>query len=308
MIEEALAFGELKSLIGILARPATEPSASTQPAVILLNPGIVHRVGPGRIYVRIARMLVALGFPVLRFDFSGIGDSPVRNDHLPFQKSAIKEIQDAMDILETTCGTSRFILLGGCSGARVALHTALCDARVVGAIPINFPVTDEEDSSDPKLVTRRLAHYYWNFAFLRPESWRKLISGKANYRNLTRAVLFLVKHRLGLTSTQSSDSVRLAEDLRSLAERNVKLSFVYSGSDPRLGELQDALNSYLRRLRRSEKISIKVIPHTDHTFSSLEDQEQLLKNIANIVSAIASFALKSQARWTPRMLPEPAGT
>src|SRR5215472_19382863 len=82
MTEEAVQFGSLRSLAGIVS--STSEKNEDKPGVILLNPGIVHRVGPGRIYVKIARALAAKGFVVLRFDFSGIGDSAARHDSLRF--------------------------------------------------------------------------------------------------------------------------------------------------------------------------------------------------------------------------------
>src|SRR5215467_3344973 len=123
MKEEVVLFGERKSLVGIVTSP---PPRLTQErmAVILLNPGIVHRVGPGRIYVKIARRLASTGLTVLRFDFSGIGDSAPRHDSLPFEKSAIEEARDAMEFLQATRGVEKFILLGGCSGALASLQTA----------------------------------------------------------------------------------------------------------------------------------------------------------------------------------------
>jgi alpha/beta superfamily hydrolase len=83
MNEEAVHFGSLGSLIGIVTSAARRNNED-KPGVVLLNPGIVHRVGPGRIYVKIARALAEQGFTVLRFDFSGIGDSSVRLDNRRF--------------------------------------------------------------------------------------------------------------------------------------------------------------------------------------------------------------------------------
>jgi hypothetical protein len=52
-------------------------AAQTPPAVmfVLLNAGAVHRQGPFRLYVHLARRLAALGFSCVRFDQPGIGDS-----------------------------------------------------------------------------------------------------------------------------------------------------------------------------------------------------------------------------------------
>ncbi len=75
MKEEALRFGPNGSLIGIVTDPSEEERGKNLPAFLLLNAGHLHRVGPNRHYVSIARKLSAMGFTVLRFDFSGIGDS-----------------------------------------------------------------------------------------------------------------------------------------------------------------------------------------------------------------------------------------
>src|SRR5713101_5522058 len=165
MKEEAVLFGEKKSLVGVVTDPPTTTGNHLRPAVILLNPGIVHRVGPGRIYVKIARALAAAGFVVLRFDFSGIGDSAVRHDNLQFEKSAIREAQDAMKFLKRSRDVEHFILLGGCSGALISLETACCDEQVLGAVLINYPaIEDEDEDANTDLKQRRAAHYYWNFA------------------------------------------------------------------------------------------------------------------------------------------------
>ncbi len=95
MKEQAVNFGEKQSLVGILTDPQNEKGSNIQVGAILLNSGILHRVGPGRTYVKMARELAALGFTVLRFDFSGIGDSKVRHDNLPFDKSSVDEAQAA---------------------------------------------------------------------------------------------------------------------------------------------------------------------------------------------------------------------
>src|SRR5207245_9671853 len=165
MREEAVVFGETKSLVGILTDPPMRNGSRPKPAVILLNPGIVHRVAPGRIYVRMARALAAMGFVVLRFDFSGIGDSAVRHDNLPFDKSAVRETQAAMHFLEATRGISRFILLGGCSGARISLQTACCDTRVVGTFLINLQFTEVEGINSNQISISN-DFCYWNFEFL----------------------------------------------------------------------------------------------------------------------------------------------
>src|SRR5689334_20064244 len=69
--ENAIVFGGDVRLVGIVTTPAETRADRT--GVILLNAGVVHRVGPNRLYVTLARRLAQAGLTVLRFDHSGIG-------------------------------------------------------------------------------------------------------------------------------------------------------------------------------------------------------------------------------------------
>ncbi len=284
MKEEIALFGASKSLVGIVSMPAGECRKAEARAVLLLNPGIVHRVGPGRIYVRIARELASRGFVVLRFDLSGIGDSAVRLDNLPFSKSAVSETREAMDLLQRKFGIQTFVLMGGCSGARVAFDAAVMDPRVIGAVPINFPVVNEDEELDPALNAQRTAHYYWSSALFKLSSWRKLLTGKANYRNVLRAVRSKV---FNSRSDASPGAVPFRNELQSLVRRGVHLSFLYSGTDPRLAELRQMAGSELKRLLASGCVELEVIRRADHTFSSAEDQQRLISAVCRLVNAIS---------------------
>jgi len=118
--EEAVLFGIETPLVGVLTFPAESAEPNGSPGAILLNAGIISRVGPNRVYVKLARNLAALGLPVLRFDLSGIGDSPARRDHLPFYRSAVSETKEAMDYVTLVTGVEQFVLMGICSGANLS--------------------------------------------------------------------------------------------------------------------------------------------------------------------------------------------
>ena len=284
--EEAVLFGERKSLVGVVTDPA-RVTRNSRAAVLLLNPGIVHRVGPGRIYVKIARALAAMGFVVLRFDFSGIGDSAVRHDNLRFEKSAVRETQEAMKFLKSSKGIEHFILLGGCSGALISFETACCDEQVLGAVLINYPaIEDEDEDANTDLKQRRAAHYYWNFALFNLKSWRKLFTGRANYRQLTQVLRLQVKRRFASRSTMPAKETSFAANLRALARRNVRLTFLCSQGDPLLDELREAGGDELQRSCVLGKVTLDVIPRSDHTFSSLDDHDRLLAVILRRISSM----------------------
>ena len=290
MRETVARFGARNSLVGIVTDPQEGNSRHSGQGVILLNAGIVHRVGPGRIYVKIARALSAIGLLTLRFDFSGVGDSMVRHDHLCFDQSAISEVRDAMEFLTATRGIKQFILLGGCSGAQISMETACCDSRVTGAVLINFPVLEDEDgeeSPSSDLITRRRAHYYWHFALLDRKSWRKLITGKANYRNIFRVLGNQVRlSARGMMTKTSHTTGQFGRKVRELAARHVNLVFLCAQGDPVLKNLREMGGSDLKQSCAMGAAFLDIIPRSDHTFSSLDDQEKLLNVIVRRVDAM----------------------
>jgi len=74
--ETASCFGTPPRLFGIVSAPAAQKSGK---AIILLNAGAVHHIGPNRLYVPLARHLARSGHVVLRMDIAGIGDSVPRD-------------------------------------------------------------------------------------------------------------------------------------------------------------------------------------------------------------------------------------
>jgi pimeloyl-ACP methyl ester carboxylesterase len=280
--EEAVQFGTPPSLVGIVT--SASPANRNKPGVILLNPGIVHRVGPGRIYVKIARALAAQGFTVFRFDFSGIGDSSVRLDNLRFEESSVDEACAAMSFLEATKGINRFILLGGCSGAVVSLETARSDCRAVGAILINFQArADDEEQA----INRKDRHYYLNFALLSLKSWSKLLTGQSDYRKVGRALAQGLKSKFVHRPSASGSDQRFRRILQESSDLGTQLTFICSKGDPLLQDLREAGGGELKRLRVQGKVACDVIPGSDHTFSSLYDQERLIDVILKRAHAAA---------------------
>jgi pimeloyl-ACP methyl ester carboxylesterase len=269
MRETVSLFGKMESLVGILTDPAPRGRDSALPAVILLNAGLIHRVGPNRLHVKIARTLARQGFVVFRFDFSGIGDSGVRADNLPFEESAVSETQEAMEHLGASRGSKRFVLLGISSGAMVSYKTACRDPRVAGAILINPQTYGQELWSYVK------ARRYWRNALSDPRRWVRAITGRAKYRIIgSRLRSLLAGRRRALAS-----ATNIAAELRSLVERGVHLRLLYSRGDLGVDFLDVILGGELRTLEAQGKLTVEIIGEGDHTCTQLKSQQALLDAI-----------------------------
>jgi pimeloyl-ACP methyl ester carboxylesterase len=303
MKEETVLLGRRRSLVGVLTHPADNIRLKRSIAVLLLNAGIVHRVGPGRIYVKIARELAERGFTVLRFDFSGIGDSQNRQDELPFHASAVEETQCAIDFLQVEYGIRRFLLLGGCSGASVSLDTASLETRVCGAILINFPSPEEDGNPDPDSVMRKKSHYVLNFAIRNGESWRRFFAGQVDYKRLASTVLFEIRRRVIPSSNGFATGVGFRALLESLLERGVHPIFVCSAGDARLQDLRRLGGKAFKRMCVEGKIDLTIVPRSDHTFSSLFDHARLINIVREKVEIVERSARKQLTSVAPASVP-----
>ena len=277
--EEPLFFGKARSLMGIITDPPKAPRDENFPAVIFLNAGIVHRVGPHRMFVKMARSLANLGFVALRFDHSGIGDSKARNDRLSFEQSSVSETREAMDCLSTIRGRKRFVLVGLCSGTPTSFRTACLDPRVVGLILLNG-VLESPDKINQEVISyvlnHKIARSYWQGKLFHPPSWLKVISGKANYKQIVNVLTSRLRDLFVPDAKVALGANHIVGDLRSLVAGGVKLLFVYSEGTAVLEYFRMALDKEIRKLRASEKVKVQIIQRTDHTFTLLRHQEELL--------------------------------
>ncbi len=133
-------------LFGMLHQPAVPREGAE--TVLILSPGVKMRVAPHRLYNKLAERFVAMGYPVLRFDFHGLGDSEgaapealLADFYGATQLGRyVGDTVAAMDWMQRTYGTRRFIAAGLCGGALTGLLTAArrpADRRALSASP--FP-------------------------------------------------------------------------------------------------------------------------------------------------------------------------
>lgn len=278
MKERAAALGPERSMLGIFTRPEASASGGRgdRPGVLLMNAGLVHRVGPNRLNVNLARRLAERGYPSLRVDLSGLGDSAPRRDRRSLEEAHLADLSEAMDAFGEQEGVRRFVLAGVCSGADLSLTLAARDARVAGAVLIDSfaygTALNQVVGYGQRLVDR--------------ESWRNLLRGQSEIgQRLAR--------RLGLGPNEASGAEAEAVEIPSwvmppkdaiLAEvegalgRGAALHFVYSGGPALYNYLTHLAPSFLA-LRRRGDLSTQIFREADHTFTLSLYQQALIAAI-----------------------------
>ncbi|MBK7517919.1 MAG: hydrolase 1, exosortase A system-associated [Betaproteobacteria bacterium] len=167
MHESALVFPcEGDRLVGVVS------AGHRDLGVVIVVGGPQYRAGSHRQFVLLARHLAAQGFPVLRFDVRGMGDS--EGAQRPFD-ALTPDIAAAITALQSQQPQVRRVVLWGlCDGASAALlylHERP-DPRVQGLVLLNPWVR-----SEASLARTHVKHYYRQ-RLLQREFWLKLVSGR----------------------------------------------------------------------------------------------------------------------------------
>ncbi|MFN8008651.1 MAG: alpha/beta fold hydrolase [Terriglobia bacterium] len=269
--EDSVQFGEGKLLVGTLSTPVRPKSNGNVPAVVILNAGFLHRVGPNRLHVKMARSLALEGFTVLRFDFSGVGDSEARRDSVSYERSTLLEVTDAMNFLHETYGAREFVLLGICSGADGAFRVACQDHRVIGGVFINS-------------FTRFTLHYYVSQLFS-PRQWKRILFKKKVFRVTLDRVGILAGGLVRLPSGADNDwhvppPGKISEGLELLAKRGVQLCFIYSRTSSMTYFGYKFVCRFFERSPSSNAPQIELHESADHTFTPLKQQNLLVSRIS----------------------------
>jgi pimeloyl-ACP methyl ester carboxylesterase len=261
MEEEIVRLGSNQRLVGIVTPAADETGA---PAVIILNAGIVHRVGPNRLHVRLARRLAAQGHTVLRFDLSGIGDSAADVAAESLEASLFSDLRAATDFLGAR-GHDRFILFGLCSGAHLAVFYSPTDERVVGTVLIDPEIPPTVKSLVVKIRSR----------LLRPQAWWSLLTGRLSLLPQLRAAT-------GSGPTEPAGNAALetgTEALRSMVARGAQLFVIFTGGH-RWCNYREHFLDVFPSIDFGEQLRLEYREEADHIFSFEESQRRLVESVA----------------------------
>jgi dienelactone hydrolase len=266
-------------LFAVLHRPAAR--RPELPAIVLLNAGCVPRFGAHRQYLPLARRWVALGFPVLRLDLSGIGDSPAATgapENITYPPSAAADVATALTWMTAETGADRFVLAGLCSGADIAFAGA-GDPRVDGIVMMN-PRTFLLHDLDA-VESFKGARWYQE-AMFRRESWTKLLRGDVDLlrvaRTLAPKAARLVRQRverLLASGGREAAPPSVPERLRHLCLQGIDVLLVVAPHDPGVDYVDANHAAEMRALRQVTGFRRAEIAGTDHTFTALWAQRRV---------------------------------
>jgi uncharacterized protein len=275
--EKIVLLGSSKSRVGILVCPNTD--RAIRRAVVILNTGIVHRVGHNRMWVTLSRRLAEAGHVVFRFDFSGIGDSD-RADGGNLIDSALGEIREALEWLTQSGHADEFVLLGLCAGAYHAVYYGHSDPRVKGLVLIEPPLPP---------TTR----YFINYVvprLVRPSSWRTFLTGRGHALSVLADLIAKRLWRRQTTASQDLSPLDARDKLEDLYQKTVaegiQILYVsgWEGVSARPNYAEQILDA-LPNVQFGDQLRIEFFKDCDHTFGSPADRKRLYDLVLEWTSA-----------------------
>ena len=267
MKERVCQFGPERNLTGILTEPDAKDVHPDYPAVLMLNAGLLHRVGPHRMSFELAHRLAACGYRGLRFDLGGLGDSESVGEASHNANPALPDIKEAMDFLERKHGARSFVLFGLCSGADNSFTAAIRDPRIVGVILL--------DGFGFWTVKSQIVHYLPRV--FRPRVWIDLIRRRFSSTQRSFEKDALLRQQQLRRPFGTKPEVESA--LHSLVARGTQMLCFYTGGVEKYYNYANQFFDTFKGLKSRGAIQVEFCPNADHTYTFAEDRERMLTRV-----------------------------
>lgn len=289
-------------LFGIMTEPVERPTSL--PWIVMLNAGAAYRIGPGRIHVAMARQLAALGYPCLRLDINGIGDSVTADpekENDSYAATAFRDVGLVCEYLHAQQPARSIVLLGLCSGAYVAFQSAaqLPHSAIIESILINPLVffwkegmTINDTNTDQLVAWRE----YWN-AIFKWSQWKMLLTGRTRMGfagSIKRFAGHVMPRFLssGRPSPQKGKSAPpsgcahparkdLPGDLSRIVAAERTLAMFVSDNDPGYFLLMYQARRKAAQLMKQGRLQCRFIHQADHTFSTAQARQTFYQSLAD---------------------------
>ncbi len=280
MSEYALSFPCLgEHLVGVLHKPE---QAQRRGVLMVVAGGPQYRVGGHRQLTLWARHMAAQGYPVMRFDNRGAGDSSGNYQGFEHLDDDIRAAVDRF--FQEVPALEEIALWGECNAASAILFYAYRDSRVKGVALLNPWVRTEEGEA------RTILKHYYLQRITQPDFWKKVFSLRFNPLKSARYALELAR-RVRLPKEKTADTAHamdlqapLPKDL-ALPERMLtgisrfhgSVMLVLSGRDLVAKEFEDLVkgSKAWQEHLDAKHLAWHDLPEADHTFSSAVQRNQV---------------------------------
>jgi pimeloyl-ACP methyl ester carboxylesterase len=247
----------------------------------MFNAGVINRLGPHRMNVKLARTLAAQGITSLRFDLAGQGDSRAGTSGIDPLAQAVSDLQAAMDHVERRCGIKRFVLIGICSGAINAYWAAQADARVAGILMFDGFWYRTRWTLPVRHWKRFRATGLRNTC---TAVWRRFQARGNQRQSADAAAVGVIAATEGSANPPRADFCRVMNEL---TKRGVAVMYLYTGTFIDYYSYENQLADEFGREYFFSRMQVEYTPDIDHSLTSLASQSRLIDLLKPWVAGIS---------------------
>jgi exosortase A-associated hydrolase 1 len=249
---------------------ATFDSAKGSTALLIVSGGNEIRSGAHGGMAQLALRIAEQGFPVLRYDRRGIGESTGQNSGFP---GSAEDIAEATKFLRQEQRVQKIIAFGNCDAA-TALALFGPDAgidRYLLANPWVIETSSEPNTEETAISSAAIRSRYWD-RIRNPRTIIDLLSGKIDVKKLLKGL-----KQAARSEENSALSLRLRDALSGL-EKDAHI--LLAKRDTTARAFLAAWNSAdFEPLRRNSNIIIETLDSASHSFADVEAKNWLVDRI-----------------------------
>lgn len=180
----------------------------------------------------------------------------------------VADTHKAIEFMSQTSGNDKIILLGICSGSKVAVGAAATASGIEGLVLMSHELMgDLRRGSDTNRQKSASALKIYLAKLARPETWRKILTLRVNAQMVGKAVL---RH-------ESPDEAELRTEAGWLDRFNEYLGrilFVYGANDPATKAAREKYESYCDE--NGLNSGFHEVADANHSFYSLDWEREVM--------------------------------
>jgi pimeloyl-ACP methyl ester carboxylesterase len=259
MMVQPVLMGEGQSLFGVRQLP---DQISGDIGVLILNAGVLHSAGPFRMHVELSNRLARLGYPVLRIDQSGKGESPRRRG-MDRASTVLRDYDDAVQEFAAS-GVNRIVLVGLCWGADDAIYVASQRDNIAGIVAL--------DGFAYRNRSFQLRHY--TERAMSPAAWGRLVKRAVSRATKSDEVSAQLSSVNDLAMRDWAAQEEMVNRYETTLNKGVRLLGVYTQGQ----NYYNYVGQLAANLPNFDKTHLKEVFYrdADHTFSLTAHRERLM--------------------------------
>lgn len=283
---------------------ATEPPAGTDVGAVFIfgnTGGYDHHGGLARNSVHAARTLAEHGVASIRFDSVNTGDSypdlPVGQEVL-YTPVSIEDFQHMVDFASEKW-SGPITLVGRCSSAYAAFHTAADDSRVRQLVLVNQLkfIWDKDVPNELKNMMYRSGGEYKK-RLSDPKIIKRLLKGDIDIPAASKGVARLAVRKATEKTSQylpqltkfGRMKLEALDMFQTLLTRNVPIHFLCSLGDGSIEELEAHFGSDLNGLSGLTNVTYTTIEHADHRLTPDHARAAFIETLVSAAEASSEFS------------------